>query len=77
MSGTVLTEQAGETRQVINKSPAHTPSHTCVMSRGTGPNSVTPEAQHCALEMGTECQSRSSGHKTGLLLGQGQPWQKG
>lgn len=36
MSGIVMTEQAGEIRQVINKFPAHTPSHTCVMSQGTG-----------------------------------------
>lgn len=36
MSGTVMTEQVGEIRQVINKSPAHIPSCTCVISQGTG-----------------------------------------
>lgn len=32
MSGTVMTEQTGETREVINISPAHTPSHTSAKS---------------------------------------------
>lgn len=32
MSGTVMTEHAGETGEVINKSPAHPPSCTTVKS---------------------------------------------
>lgn len=36
MSGTVMTEQTGETGEVINKSPAHTPSRTSAKSL-TGP----------------------------------------